>query len=101
MRISDWSSDVCSSDLDRFGKSVFLATVLWFTLLHRRNELVRRQFQFLYGTSFGKGIAMRKLAIVMAFASTALATTAQARDGAWYVGVEGGGMIVEIGRAHV
>src|SRR3546814_735444 len=38
---------------------------------------------------------MRKLAIVMAFASTALATTAQARDGAWYVGVEGGGMIVE------
>src|SRR3546814_13736239 len=31
----------------------------------------------------------------MAFASTALATTAQDRDGAWYVGVEGGGMIVE------
>lgn len=38
---------------------------------------------------------MRKLAIVMALASTALATTAHARDGAWYVGVEGGGMIVE------
>jgi outer membrane protein OmpA-like peptidoglycan-associated protein len=31
----------------------------------------------------------------MAFASTALATSAQARDGAWYVGAEGGGMIVE------
>src|SRR3546814_18114081 len=38
---------------------------------------------------------MRKLAIVMAFASTALATTAHARDGAWYIGAEGGGMIVE------
>ena len=38
---------------------------------------------------------MRKLAIVMALASTALATNAYARDGAWYVGVEGGGMLVE------
>uniref|UniRef100_UPI001C07466F hypothetical protein n=1 Tax=Acinetobacter sp. TUM15051 TaxID=2609132 RepID=UPI001C07466F len=38
---------------------------------------------------------MRKLAIVMALASTAIATPALARDKAWYVGVEGGAMIVE------
>ena len=38
---------------------------------------------------------MRKLAIVLALASTALATPALARDNSWYVGVEGGPMIVE------
>ncbi|WP_235364837.1 outer membrane protein, partial [Sphingomonas sp. ERG5] len=38
---------------------------------------------------------MRKLAIAMALASTALATPALARDNSWYVGVEGGAMIVE------
>ena len=38
---------------------------------------------------------MRKLAIVLALASTALATPALARDKSWYVGVEGGAMIVE------
>lgn len=38
---------------------------------------------------------MRKLAITMALASTALATPALARDKSWYVGVEGGGMLVE------
>lgn len=38
---------------------------------------------------------MRKLVIGMAMASTALATPALARDGQWYVGVEGGVMIVE------
>ncbi|WP_235532712.1 outer membrane protein, partial [Sphingomonas sp. Leaf412] len=38
---------------------------------------------------------MRKLAIVMALASTAIASPALARDGAWYVGVNGGAMIVE------
>ena len=38
---------------------------------------------------------MRKLAIAMALASTALATPAVARDNSWYVGVEGGPMIVE------
>lgn len=38
---------------------------------------------------------MRKLAITLALASTALATPALARDGAWYVGVEAGAMIVE------
>ncbi len=38
---------------------------------------------------------MRKLAITLALASTALATPALARDDAWYVGVEGGAMIVE------
>jgi OmpA-OmpF porin, OOP family len=38
---------------------------------------------------------MRKLAITLALASTALATPALAKDDAWYVGVEGGAMIVE------
>lgn len=38
---------------------------------------------------------MRKLAVVLALASTALATPALARDKSWYVGVEGGAMIVE------
>src|ERR1700761_1459455 len=38
---------------------------------------------------------MRKLAVAVALASTALATPALARDKAWYVGVEGGAMIVE------
>ena len=39
---------------------------------------------------------MRKLAVAMALASTALvATPALARDNTWYVGVDGGAMIVE------
>ena len=38
---------------------------------------------------------MRKLAIAMVLASTALAGPAIARDKAWYIGVEGGAMIVE------
>lgn len=38
---------------------------------------------------------MKKLAVAMALASTALASPALARDNAWYVGVEGGVMIVE------
>src|SRR6188472_2632500 len=38
---------------------------------------------------------MRKLAIMAALASTALATPAVARDHSWYVGVEGGAMLVE------
>ncbi|WP_374944258.1 OmpA family protein [Sphingomonas sp.] len=38
---------------------------------------------------------MRKLAVILALASTALATPALAKDKAWYVGVEGGAMIVE------
>lgn len=38
---------------------------------------------------------MRKLAYTLALVSTALATPALARDNAWYVGIEGGGMIVE------
>jgi outer membrane protein OmpA-like peptidoglycan-associated protein len=38
---------------------------------------------------------MRKLAIVLALASTAIASPALARDKSWYVGVEGGPMIVE------
>src|SRR5579875_283957 len=53
---------------------------------------------------------MRKLAVALALSTTALATTAitspaVARDHSWYVGVEGGPMIVEdihydIGGAH-
>jgi outer membrane protein OmpA-like peptidoglycan-associated protein len=38
---------------------------------------------------------MRKVAIAAALASTALAGPALARDGAWYVGLDGGAMIVE------
>ncbi len=38
---------------------------------------------------------MRKLAIAMALASTALATPAVARDQSFYVGIEGGVMLVE------
>ncbi|MGI4732479.1 MAG: OmpA family protein [Janthinobacterium lividum] len=38
---------------------------------------------------------MRKLAVILALASTALASPALARDKAWYVGAEGGAMIVE------
>lgn len=38
---------------------------------------------------------MRKLAIGLALASTALASPAMARDGQWYVGGDGGAMIVE------
>jgi outer membrane protein OmpA-like peptidoglycan-associated protein len=38
---------------------------------------------------------MRKLAIGLALASTALASPALARDDSWYVGVDGGAMIVE------
>jgi hypothetical protein len=38
---------------------------------------------------------MRKLALVVALASTALAGPAFAKDKTWYVGLEGGGMLVE------
>src|SRR3954447_6211810 len=38
---------------------------------------------------------MRKLAITVALASTAIATPAVARDHSFYAGLEGGGMIVE------
>ena len=38
---------------------------------------------------------MRKLAILAALASTALATPAVARDKSWYAGIEGGAMIAE------
>ena len=40
---------------------------------------------------------MRKLAIMAALASTALATPAVARDNSWYAGIEGGVMLVEDG----
>ncbi len=43
----------------------------------------------------GKGISMRKTAIAVALATSALASPALARDGAFYVGAEGGAMIVE------
>ena len=38
---------------------------------------------------------MRKLAIGMALASTALASPALARDNSWYVEADGGAMIIE------
>src|SRR4051812_45001045 len=51
----------------------------------RRSRLGRRR----------KGKIMRKLAIVVALSSTVLATPALARNNAWYVGGDFGGMIVE------
>lgn len=44
---------------------------------------------------------MRKLAIGLALASTALATPSMARDGQWYVGVDGGAMVVEDLKADI
>jgi OmpA-OmpF porin, OOP family len=38
---------------------------------------------------------MRKLAVAAALASTAMASPAVARDKAWYIGVEGGAMLIE------
>src|SRR3546814_2989187 len=38
---------------------------------------------------------MRKLAVALALASTVLASPSLARDKSWYVGVEGGAMLVE------
>lgn len=38
---------------------------------------------------------MRKLAVILALATTAMSTPALARDDAWYVGIEGGAMLVE------
>ncbi|MBA4772086.1 MAG: porin family protein, partial [Sphingomonas sp.] len=38
---------------------------------------------------------MRKVAVSLALASTIIATPALARDKAWYVGIDGGGTIVE------
>ena len=38
---------------------------------------------------------MRKLAMGMALASTALASPALAKEGQWYIGVDGGAMIVD------
>ena len=38
---------------------------------------------------------MRKAVIGLALASTAIATPALARDGTWYIGVDGGAMLVE------
>src|SRR5689334_1879771 len=42
-----------------------------------------------------RGLQMRRLGIAIALATTALATPAAARDGAMYIGVEGGPMIIE------
>src|SRR3546814_15172528 len=55
----------------------------------RVGRLTRRKSQ-LKGESI-----MRKLAVAVALASTALASPALARDNSWYVGVGGGVMLVE------
>jgi OOP family OmpA-OmpF porin len=44
---------------------------------------------------------MRKLAIAVALASSALASPALARDGSFYVGLDGGGMVVEDMRVQI
>src|SRR5512146_2393067 len=42
-----------------------------------------------------KGIVMGKYAVAVALATTVLAGTAQARDNAWYIGLDAGGFIAE------
>lgn len=42
-----------------------------------------------------KGIMMRKLALAAVMASSALASPALARDGAWYAGIEAGAVLME------
>ncbi|HMT45092.1 MAG TPA: outer membrane beta-barrel protein, partial [Chakrabartia sp.] len=44
---------------------------------------------------------MRKLAIVMALASTAIASPALSRDDSWYIGVDAGASIVEDGKIAI
>src|SRR3546814_18651409 len=78
MRISDWSSDVCSSDL---------CTETPLTVLSSRS--------FRWDANKKGERFMRKLAIVVALSSTVLATPALARAGAWYVGGEYGAVLVE------
>jgi len=51
--------------------------------------------QFYYRTHLKGDNSMRKLGIAVALASTAMATPALARDHSYYVGLEGGGMLVE------
>ena len=61
----------------------------------RGNHGSDSEFALSVVTTMERGIFMRKLAVILALASTALASPAFARDKSWYVGVEGGGMIVE------
>ena len=51
--------------------------------------------QFYYRTHLKGDNSMRKLGIAVALATTAMATPALARDHSFYVGVEGGAMLVE------
>ena len=51
--------------------------------------------QFYYRTHLKGDNSMRKLGIAVALATTAMATPALARDHSYYVGLEGGGMLVE------
>ena len=61
----------------------------------RGNSAYRIEFKSFPLGRKRKGKIMRKLAIVVALSSTVLATPALARNGAWYVGGDFGGMIVE------
>src|SRR3546814_18248584 len=89
MRISDWSSDVCSSDLSAtFWQQIddlFTCT----EPKRRVGRLPRRISQI------ERGITMRKLAVAVALASTTLASPVLARDNYWYVGVGAVAMLVE------
>src|SRR3546814_16779813 len=60
MRISDWSSDVCSSDLDTHGYNDFamaLARLLGFDLCQRLKELKQRHLYVPRGTIIQPEIA--------------------------------------------
>jgi OmpA-OmpF porin, OOP family len=62
--------------------------------LQRIRRLGRDHFRF-FILRKKRGKLMRKLAIGLALVSTALASPSMARDGSWYVGVDGGAMLVE------
>src|SRR3546814_6070702 len=102
MRISDWSSDVCSSDLGQeCGSTAFLvwcqSSCAWY-LLHSPNEAVRNRYlarvskgELLSGT--GMSNAVKHLAGI-----EKIHLSAQ-REGDGYV--VNGSLPWEIGRAHV
>src|SRR3546814_17985109 len=74
MRISDWSSDVCSSDLDTHGYTDFamaLARLLGFDLCPRLKELKQRHLYVPRGTIIPPEIA----AVCEATVDTALIET--------------------------
>src|SRR3546814_5680126 len=61
MRISDWSSDVCSSDLSRNCPSMTACYVRHHLSLNRRLRPAVRQGQFLHSSQTSAGHRRRKI----------------------------------------